>query len=243
MLAAARDRGLRRRPARLAARACSTRCAEVRDRESRIDVLTRLAALNVLDPGDAELAELFEQELAAETDPGARLAVEAASLDALMMIPARHDERARRVAAIEPRRPRRIPCSRACSSRTARGSGSSSARPTRPRAPRSRSRRSTATCCCARPAGARPTTCACARSSWPTTPTRRARRSRACASRGDGARLAATARGRVLVRGRPRAAPRPPRRGREPRAPGARTSSTTTSTSLTGGRLSCCCAR
>ena len=74
---------------------------EVRDRESRIDLLTRLAALNVLGPGDADHAELFERELAAETDPGARLAVEAASLDALLMIPARNLERARRVAAID----------------------------------------------------------------------------------------------------------------------------------------------
>ena len=74
---------------------------EVRDRASRIDVLTRLAALNVLGNGDADHAELFEQELAGESDPGVRLAVEAASLDALMMIPDRHDERARRLAAID----------------------------------------------------------------------------------------------------------------------------------------------
>ena len=74
---------------------------EVRDRESRVDLLTRLAALNALGSGDADLAELFERELAAETDPEARLAVEAASLDALMMIPGRNHERARRVAAID----------------------------------------------------------------------------------------------------------------------------------------------
>ena len=74
---------------------------EVRDRESRIDLLTRLAALNVLGPGDADHAELFERELARQTDPEARLAVEAASLDALLMIPARNLERARRVAAID----------------------------------------------------------------------------------------------------------------------------------------------
>jgi DNA-binding CsgD family transcriptional regulator len=74
---------------------------EVRDRQSRIDVLTRLAALNVLGPGDADLAEIFEQELARERDPEARLAVEAASLDALMMIPERNPERARRVNAID----------------------------------------------------------------------------------------------------------------------------------------------
>jgi DNA-binding CsgD family transcriptional regulator len=74
---------------------------EVRDRESRIDLLTRLAALNVLGPGDADHAELFERELARQTDPEARLAIEAASLDALLMIPARNLERARRVAAID----------------------------------------------------------------------------------------------------------------------------------------------
>jgi len=74
---------------------------EVRDREGRIDLLTRLAALNVLGPGDADHAELFERELARQTDPEARLAVEAASLDALLMIPARNLERARRVAAID----------------------------------------------------------------------------------------------------------------------------------------------
>ncbi|HEX6619407.1 MAG TPA: LuxR C-terminal-related transcriptional regulator, partial [Solirubrobacteraceae bacterium] len=74
---------------------------EVHDRESRIDLLTRLAALNVLGPGDADHAELFERELASETDPDARLAVEAAALDALLMIPARNLERARRVAAID----------------------------------------------------------------------------------------------------------------------------------------------
>jgi DNA-binding CsgD family transcriptional regulator len=74
---------------------------EVHDRASRVDVLTRLAALNVLGNGDADHAELFEQELAGEADPGVRLAVEAASLDALMMIPDRHVERGRRVAAID----------------------------------------------------------------------------------------------------------------------------------------------
>ena len=68
---------------------------------SRSIRLSRLAALNVLGPGDADHAELFERELARQTDPEARLAVEAASLDALLMIPARNLERARRVAAID----------------------------------------------------------------------------------------------------------------------------------------------
>jgi len=74
---------------------------EVRGRASRIDVLTRLAALNVVDTGDAGLAQLVDQELVAERDPHARLAVETAALDTLMMIPGRHAERARRVAAVD----------------------------------------------------------------------------------------------------------------------------------------------
>jgi DNA-binding CsgD family transcriptional regulator len=73
---------------------------EVHDRASRVDVLTRLAALNVIDAGDADLAHVFEAELAAETDPDARLAVEVAALDTLILLPARHAERARRVAAM-----------------------------------------------------------------------------------------------------------------------------------------------
>src|SRR4051794_23134016 len=74
---------------------------EVDDRECRIDVLTRLAALNMVDAGDQGLAGVFEAELANETDPQVRLAVEAASLDALLVIPERHAERARRVASID----------------------------------------------------------------------------------------------------------------------------------------------
>ncbi|MDA0166546.1 AAA family ATPase [Solirubrobacter ginsenosidimutans] len=74
---------------------------EVDDRECRIDVLTRLAALNLVDAGDEGLAQVFEQELAGEDDPDVRLAVEAASLDALLIFPERHAERARRVAAID----------------------------------------------------------------------------------------------------------------------------------------------
>jgi DNA-binding CsgD family transcriptional regulator len=74
---------------------------EARDRESRVDVLTRLAALNAIGAGDADLARLFEQELAVETDPDARLAVEAAALDTLLLIGDRHAERARRALAVE----------------------------------------------------------------------------------------------------------------------------------------------
>ena len=74
---------------------------EARDRDSRVDVLTRLAALQVVDSGDAGLADVFEQELANEDDPQTRVAVEAAALDALMMIPERHEERARRALGID----------------------------------------------------------------------------------------------------------------------------------------------
>jgi DNA-binding CsgD family transcriptional regulator len=74
---------------------------EVRGRERRIEVLTRLAALNVIDTGDDDLARLFEQELAAEVDAEAQLAVEVALLDTLMLIPERHAERARRARGID----------------------------------------------------------------------------------------------------------------------------------------------
>ncbi len=71
------------------------------DRNSRVDVLTRLAALSAVDSADPELAQLLTRELAAETDPATRLAVETAALDALMTLPDRHAERARRIAAID----------------------------------------------------------------------------------------------------------------------------------------------
>ena len=74
---------------------------EVDDRQCRIDVLTRLAALNMVDAGDVGLASVFEQEIEGEDDPSIRLAVEAASLDALLIFPERHAERARRVSAID----------------------------------------------------------------------------------------------------------------------------------------------
>ena len=51
---------------------------EVRDRDDRVDVLTRLASLNLVQPGDGELVGLFDAELAGETDPDVRLAIEAA---------------------------------------------------------------------------------------------------------------------------------------------------------------------
>jgi DNA-binding CsgD family transcriptional regulator len=75
--------------------------SEVGDRDSRIDVLTRLAWLNLVQPGDGGLAALFDAELARETELDARLALEAGALDALLAVPERHAERARRVAAID----------------------------------------------------------------------------------------------------------------------------------------------
>jgi DNA-binding CsgD family transcriptional regulator len=75
--------------------------AEAHDRDSRLDILTRLAALSVVDIDEPGLSTRFEQELAAEGDPRTRLAIEAAALDTLITIPARHAERARRVAAID----------------------------------------------------------------------------------------------------------------------------------------------
>ena len=143
--------------------ACSTRCPRCAIARAGSTCSRAWPRSTSSARGDADHAELFERELACESDPDARLAVEAASLDALMMIPERNLERARRAAAIDLHRDDGSRCSSACSSPTAPGSGSSSARPTRPRAPRWRSRRSRATCCCARPAGARPTTCACGR--------------------------------------------------------------------------------
>jgi DNA-binding NarL/FixJ family response regulator len=75
--------------------------AEAHDRDARLDVLTRLAALNVVDIDEPGLSALFEAELAAESDPGTRMSIEAAALDTLITVPARHEERARRVAAID----------------------------------------------------------------------------------------------------------------------------------------------
>ena len=74
---------------------------EVSDRECRIAVLTRLAALHLVDAADDGLAQAFEDELARETDPDVRLEVEVASLDALLLSTDRLHERAYRAAAIE----------------------------------------------------------------------------------------------------------------------------------------------
>ncbi len=67
----------------------------------RIDVLTRLAGLSVVNNGDAGLAELIEHELATQPDPEVQVAVEAAALDTLMLAPGRHAERRHRAQAIE----------------------------------------------------------------------------------------------------------------------------------------------
>src|SRR3954454_6887183 len=72
---------------------------EGRDRESRIDLLTRLAALNVLGQSDADHAELFERELARQTDPEARLAVGAGGPRGVRQNPGRQPERGGREAA------------------------------------------------------------------------------------------------------------------------------------------------
>jgi DNA-binding CsgD family transcriptional regulator len=75
--------------------------AEAGDLASRVDVLTRLAALGVARGDDPGISDLLER-LALETEPELRLAIDAATLDALMTIPARHAERARLAMSIEP---------------------------------------------------------------------------------------------------------------------------------------------
>jgi DNA-binding CsgD family transcriptional regulator len=74
---------------------------EARDCATRVDVLTRLSTLSIVDGGDPALAELFERELASEHDPQTRMAIEVAALDTLLLIPDRHEERARRLAAVD----------------------------------------------------------------------------------------------------------------------------------------------
>ena len=129
---------------------------EVVDGPDRVDVLTRLAMLNLVDARDEDLTRLFERELADERDSDVRLAVETAALDALMILPARQAERARRVAAIADT-PTADPLLSASSRPTGRGSGSSRPRPTRRPARRSPAGRWTVGCCCRRPAGDPPT--------------------------------------------------------------------------------------
>ena len=222
MLAQLGDGRLRRRPARLAPAPARGAARGRTTARAAIDVLTRLAALNVVDVGDAGLAELFERELASETDPDVRLAVEAAALDTLMTIPERHDERARRLGRDRPRRDADPLLARVVLAHRAwvgielgtpdaatcgalarealdgdlllrRGRPARGLPPVRPRARPDRR-----------------------------TPTRRARRSRGCATtRSRAARCGCAPRPRwyaaeLALRTRPR------RRGRERRAPGAR---------------------
>jgi DNA-binding CsgD family transcriptional regulator len=73
---------------------------EARDLASRIDVLTRLAALGVARGDDAGVSDLLAR-LALETEHEPRRAIEAATLDALLTIPERHEERARLAASIQ----------------------------------------------------------------------------------------------------------------------------------------------
>jgi DNA-binding CsgD family transcriptional regulator len=68
--------------------------SEPHDRESRIDVLTRLAALQGFSGGDEKLAGALEHATAREGDPAARAALDVASLDAFVARSDRHAERA-----------------------------------------------------------------------------------------------------------------------------------------------------
>jgi len=68
--------------------------SEPHDRESRIDVLTRLAALQGFSGGDEKLAEALEHATAREGDPAARAALDVAALDAFVARADRHAERA-----------------------------------------------------------------------------------------------------------------------------------------------------
>jgi DNA-binding CsgD family transcriptional regulator/tetratricopeptide (TPR) repeat protein len=74
---------------------------EARDGATRVDALTRLAALAVAQGDASGLLRLLEQELAAQPGLHARMAIEAAALDALMANPDRHAERAWRGAAVD----------------------------------------------------------------------------------------------------------------------------------------------
>ncbi len=74
---------------------------ELEDHAARIDVLTRLAALEVLQEGGKADSKLFEEEIeavGAESELG--LAIELAALDVLLMIPGRQRERQARVAEL-----------------------------------------------------------------------------------------------------------------------------------------------
>jgi ATP/maltotriose-dependent transcriptional regulator MalT len=73
---------------------------QIADRAGRVDLLTRLATWYVLDAGDDELATLLAREVAADHGADTHLALEVAALEMLIMVPARHAERATRLAAL-----------------------------------------------------------------------------------------------------------------------------------------------
>ncbi|MDR9371990.1 LuxR C-terminal-related transcriptional regulator, partial [Conexibacter sp. JD483] len=72
------------------------------DRAERHDVLRRLAALSLVDAGDRELERLLAREQASARDDGERLQLELIALDALVNVPERQPERARRLRALVP---------------------------------------------------------------------------------------------------------------------------------------------
>jgi len=73
---------------------------EVTDQATRVDVLTRLAALGVVDGSSAFAGHEIEQLDAEHGDPDGRLAAEAAALDMLLTMPGRSAERVRRAGAV-----------------------------------------------------------------------------------------------------------------------------------------------
>lgn len=71
------------------------------DDGARVEVLGRLAALQVIDPREDSL-ELLEEAVASDAPPEVRLAAEIAQLDSLILFPDRGAERARRTLALDP---------------------------------------------------------------------------------------------------------------------------------------------
>ena len=71
--------------------------SEPHDRDSRIDVLTRLAALQGFSGGDEKLASVLDDASAGEGDPAARAALDVAALDAFVTRPDGTAERAARL--------------------------------------------------------------------------------------------------------------------------------------------------
>ena len=211
----ARHGGVRRRPAGLAA--APARGAARGARPRRPD--RRAHAPRLVEPGatpaTASWCGLFDAELAGETDPDVRLAIEAARLDALLTVPERHAERARRVAAIDLSRTADplLAARRARAPRVGRHRARHGRR--RDRRDAGAARRSRAACCWRRRTGAR-AYAICARVLDGGRPSRGGRRDPGPARRGGAARVAAAARRGRVVRGRARAADRPRGRRREP---------------------------